>query len=290
MNNYLFSGVCTALVTPFIDNKVNYPLLKRLLTRQIDAGIQAVVLCGTTGESATLTDDEKIEIIQISKEYVKDRCMIIAGTGSNSTKHAIELSIRAQKAGADALLIVSPYYNKATPDGLWAHYLSIARCVSIPIILYNVPSRTGVDIPVSVYTKLSAFPNIAGVKEATTDITKITKIKNACRKEFAVWSGNDDMTVPIISLGGNGVISVLSNIYPFEMRAMCDAAIDGDFDTVAELQQKLQPLSDLMFSEVNPIPVKEAMRQIGFDCGTCRLPLCDATEQTKERIKEVLHI
>ncbi len=288
MNNHLFSGVCTALVTPFINNKINYPLLKRLLTRQIDAGIQAVVLCGTTGESATLTDSEKIEMIRIGKDYVKDSCMIIAGTGSNSTQHAIELSIRAQEAGADALLIVSPYYNKATPDGLWAHYLSIARCVSIPIILYNVPSRTGVDIPISVYSRLSTIPNIAGVKEATTDITKITKIKNACRKEFTIWSGNDDMTVPIISLGGSGVISVLSNIYPFEMRTMCEAALDGDFDTAAEIQHKLQPLSDLMFSEVNPIPVKEAMRQIGFDCGHCRLPLCDATEQTKESIKNIL--
>ncbi len=288
MNNHLFSGVCTALVTPFLNNKINYPLLKRLLTRQIDAGIQAVVLCGTTGESATLTDAEKIEMIRTGKEYVKNNCMIIAGTGSNSTQHAIELSIRAQEAGADALLIVSPYYNKATPDGLWAHYLSIARCVSIPIILYNVPSRTGVDIPVSVYSRLSTIPNIAGVKEATTDITKITKIKNACRKSFTVWSGNDDMTVPIISLGGSGVVSVLSNIYPFEMRTMCEAALDGDFDTAAEIQCSLQPLADLMFSEVNPIPVKEAMRQIGFDCGPCRLPLCDATDQTKERIKEVL--
>lgn len=288
MNNHLFSGVCTALVTPFLNNKINYPLLKRLLTRQIDAGIQAVVLCGTTGESATLTDAEKIEMIRTGKEYVKNNCMIIAGTGSNSTQHAIELSIRAQEAGADALLIVSPYYNKATPDGLWAHYLSIARCVSIPIILYNVPSRTGVDIPVSVYSRLSTIPNIAGVKEATTDITKITKIKNACRKSFTVWSGNDDMTVPIISLGGSGVVSVLSNIYPFEMRTMCEAALDGDFDTAAEIQCSLQPLADLMFSEVNPIPVKEAMRQIGFDCGPCRLPLCDASDQTKERIKEVL--
>ena len=288
MNNYLFSGVCTALVTPFINNKVNYPLLKRLLTRQIDAGIEAIVLCGTTGESPTLTDAEKIEIIQTSKEYVKDDCLIIAGTGSNSTTHAIELSIRAQEAGADALLVVSPYYNKATPDGLWSHYLSIARCVSIPIILYNVPSRTGVDIPVSVYTKLSTIPNIAGVKEAGTDITKITRIKNACRSKFAVWSGNDDMTVPIISLGGSGVISVLSNIYPFEMRTMCEAALDGDFDTAAAIQQKLQPLSDLMFSEVNPIPVKEAMRQIGFDCGPCRLPLCQPTEGTKNLIKAQL--
>ena len=288
MNNHLFSGVCTALVTPFINNKVNFPLLKRLLTRQIDAGVNAIVLCGTTGESATLTDAEKIEIIKTAKEYVKDSCMIIAGTSSNSTQHAIELSIRAQDAGADALLIVSPYYNKATPDGLFAHYLSIARCVSIPIILYNVPTRTGVDIPVSVYSRLSTIPNIAGVKEATADITKITKILRSCRKGFAVWSGNDDMTVPVISLGGIGVISVLSNIYPFQMRTMCEAALDGDFNAAAEIQCKLQPLSDLMFSEVNPIPVKEAMSQIGFDCGPCRLPLCDATERTKQEIKKLL--
>lgn len=284
MKNCLFNGVCTALVTPFINNKINYPLLQRLLTRQIDAGIKAVVLSGTTGESSTLTDDEKISLIKAGKEYSKDNCMIIAGTGSNSTQHAIELSVKAQESGADALLLVSPYYNKATSDGLWAHYLSIARCVSIPIILYNVPSRTGVDIPVSVYSKLSAISNIAGVKEASKDITKITKIKNACHKNFAIWSGNDDMTVPVLSLGGNGVISVLSNIYPFEMRAITDAALDGDYIAAAEMQRKLQSLSDLMFSEVNPIPVKEAMRQIGYDCGPCRLPLCNPTQNTEEAI------
>lgn len=288
MNDNLFSGVCTALVTPFIHNKVNYPMLKRLIHRQIEAGIKAIVLCGTTGESATLTDEEKLEIISISKKFVKDDCLIIAGTGSNATQHAIDLSIHAQEVGADALLVVSPYYNKATPEGLWSHYLSVSRCVSIPIIVYNVPSRTGVDIPVSVYEKLAQLPNIAGVKEANADITKITKIRNACGHQFSIWSGNDDMTVPIIALGGKGVISVLSNIYPYEMRLMCEAALAGDFDTATDIQHKLQPLSDLMFCEVNPIPVKAAMNQIGFDCGPCRLPLCAPTQQTTEAIKRLL--
>ena len=287
MKEHLFSGVCTALVTPFIHNEVNYPMLKRLLARQIESGIKAVVVCGTTGESPTLTDAEKLEIFKVSKEFVKDDCLIIAGTGSNSTQHAIELSIRAQDAGADALLIVSPYYNKATPDGLFTHYLSIDHCVSIPIILYNVPSRTGVDMPVSIYERLSKLPNIAGVKEANTDMTKITKIKNAC-EHFDIWSGNDDLAVPIISLGGCGVISVLSNLFPYEMRLMCDAALDGDFDSAAALQRKLQPMIELMFSEVNPIPVKAAMNQIGFDCGPCRLPLCSPTQETLKKIQNLL--
>ena len=180
MTNSIFTGVCTALVTPFLGNKVNYPMLDQLLRRQINAKIPAVVLCGTTGESATLSDMEKIEIFRRGKAYVGDQCKIIAGTGSNCTEHAIALSKAAESSGADALLIVSPYYNKANPDGLIAHYTAIADNVHIPIILYNVPTRTGVDVPISVYKKLSCIPNIIGVKEASADITKIGKIKNEC--------------------------------------------------------------------------------------------------------------
>lgn len=284
MDKSIFSGVCTALVTPFLDGKVNYPMVQQLLRHQIDAGITAIVLAGTTGESATLSDREKIELITCAKEYVGNTCKIIAGTGSNSTEHAVELSIAAQEAGADGLLVVSPYYNKATPNGLFAHYLTIAHAVTIPIIMYNVPTRTGVDIPVSVYKRLSRVPNIVGVKEATGDITKILRIRAQCPEDFTVWSGNDDMTVPIISLGGKGVISVLSNILPAETVAMTNAALAGDYKTAAAMQCKLQPLTDLLFCEVNPIPVKAAMKKIGFDCGNCRLPLCRLSAENQAKI------
>lgn len=289
MKQPLFSGVCTALVTPFLDKKVNYPMLQQLLRRQIESGVSAVVLSGTTGESATLSDDEKIKMFQVGKQFVGDSCMIIAGTGSNSTAHAVQLSVAAQEAGADALLVVSPYYNKATPDGLVAHYMSIAHAVRIPVIVYNVPSRTGLDIPVSVYKRLSAIANIAGVKEASTDITKVTKIRRACAKEFCVWSGNDELTVPVISLGGQGVISVVSNICPQETVAMTQAALDGDFDTAADLQSKLQPLMELMMCEVNPIPVKAAMESIGYDCGDCRLPLTRLSKENAQRLHAFFH-
>jgi len=288
MNSPLFTGACTALVTPFLDGRVNYPMMEMLLKRQIDAGIKAVVICGTTGESPTLSDNEKLELFCRCKAYAGKDCMIIAGTGSNNTAHAVELSIAAQEEGADALLVVSPYYNKATPDGLYAHYLSIAHSVTIPLIIYNVPGRTGVDIPVSVCKKLSSIGNIAGIKEASSDITKITKIKCVCHPDFGVWSGNDDQIVPVMSLGGNGVISVLSNVVPVQTQVMVNAALAGDFDTAAAIQRKLQPLVELLFCEVNPIPVKTAMKLIGYDCGSCRLPLTDLSPEKASKLKDVL--
>lgn len=284
----LFTGVCTALVTPFLKDEINYDMLERILQRQLDAGVKAIVVAGTTGESSTLSDIEKIKLFRKCKEYVGDRCLIIAGTGSNHTAHSIVLSKAAQDAGADALLVVSPYYNKATPDGLILHYRSICEAVSKPVILYNVPSRTGVDIPLGVYKELSAISNIAGVKEANPDITKIAKIRNACGPDFLIWSGNDDQIVPVMSMGGQGVISVLSNIVPAETVAMCSAAHMGDFKTAAELQCHLLPLIDALFSEVNPIPVKAAMKLIGYDCGSCRLPLCDIGAENLEKLKKCL--
>lgn len=288
MQDVFFIGVCTALVTPFLGGQVNYPMLEQLLKRQMDAGIEAVVIAGTTGESPTLSDEEKLEMFRRAKEYVGSRCRVIAGTGSNSTAHMVELSVEAQKYGVDGLLIVSPYYNKATPDGLVAHYLSVARAVDLPIILYNVPSRTGVDIPVSVYKRLSRIPNIVGVKEASSDVTKITRIRAACGSEFSVWSGNDDQICPVLSLGGKGVISVLSNVVPELARDLCGAALNGDFDTAADLQIRLQPLIELLFSEVNPIPVKAAMKLIGYDCGPCRLPLSALSRENHMKMEEIL--
>ena len=288
MKKPLFTGACTALVTPFLDDRVNYPMLEQLLRRQIDAGIEAVVICGTTGESPTLSDAEKLELFTRAKGYVGDSCKIIAGTGSNSTKHTVQLSAAAQECGADGLLIVTPYYNKATADGLYDHYLAVAKAVQIPVIAYNVPGRTGVDIPLSVYEKLSKIPNLIGTKEASTDITKTIKILSRCGSSFAVWSGNDDMIVPMMALGAKGVISVLSNVIPTQTQIMCRAALAGDFDTAAALQIEFQPLIEALFCEVNPIPVKEAMKIIGFDCGGCRLPLSPMSETNRKKLRETL--
>lgn len=288
MKKVLFSGACTALVTPFIGGQVNYPMMERLLQRQIDSGVTAIVLGGTTGESPTLSDREKLELYRRGKAFAGDRAMIICGTGSNDTKHAVELSIAAQEAGADALLVVTPYYNKANPEGLYAHYLAIAHSVHLPVILYNVPGRTGVDVPVSVYKRLSRVPNIAGVKEASTDIVKIARIRNACGGDLPIWSGNDDEAVAAMALGAQGVISVLSNVMPVETAAMASAALAGDFDTASALQCSMLPLIDALFSEVNPIPVKAAMEMIGFDCGPCRLPLAAIAKENREKLEALL--
>lgn len=288
MNHPFFSGVCTALVTPFLKDSVNYPMLEQLLRRQYDAGIRAVVICGTTGESATLTDEEKLTMFRYAKKSMPEDLRIIAGTGSNSTVHAIALSQAAQDAGADALLVVSPYYNKATPEGLYLHYAAIASSVQIPVILYNVPSRTGVDIPVEVYRRLSQIPNIAGVKEASSDIRKIARIRSQCPDHFTVWCGNDDLSVAAMALGAKGLISVVSNIEPEITGSMIGAALDGDFDTATALQLSLLPLIDALFQEVNPIPVKAAMAMIGYDCGSCRMPLCSPSEETSALLKDLL--
>lgn len=289
MNKALFHGVCTALVTPFLNGQINYPMLGVLLQRQMDAGIKAVVLAGTTGESATLSDDETLELIKYSKACVGKRMLIIAGSGSNSTQHAIEKSIAAERCGADALLVVSPYYNKATPDGLIAHYTAIAESVKIPVIVYNVPSRTGIDIPVSVYQKLSSIPNIAGVKEAINDPGKILQIRAQCPRRFQIWSGNDEMTVPFISVGASGVISVVSNLFPEETAYMTDAALDGDFDSASAIQQRMHPWTQFLSCEVNPIPVKAAMAALGLDCGKGRLPLTELSANNQAKLKDLLN-
>ena len=288
MKHPFFSGVCTALVTPFLKDTVNYPMLEQLLRRQYDAGIRALVICGTTGESATLTDEEKLTMFRYAKKSGPEDLRIIAGTGSNSTAHAIALSQAAQDAGADGLLVVSPYYNKATPEGLYLHYAAIASSVQIPVILYNVPSRTGVDIPVEVYRRLSQIPNIAGVIEATSDIRKIARIRSQCPDHFTVWCGNDDLAVAAMALGAKGLISVVSNIEPEITGSMIGAALDGDFDTATALQLSLLPLIDALFQEVNPIPVKAAMAMIGYDCGGCRMPLCGPSENTAALLKDLL--
>lgn len=287
MKNPLFLGACTALVTPFENGKLNERMLKTLIHRQLEAGIRAIVLGGTTGEAPTLSDEEKRRLFTLGKQSMT-KGITICGTGSNDTRHAVQLSRMAEDCGADALLVVSPYYNKATPSGLIAHYTAIASAVHIPVILYNVPGRTGVDLPVSVYKELSAIPNIAGVKEASTDITKFARILRECPRDFYVWSGNDDMTVPVMALGGAGVISVVSNVAPVEMQDMCLAALAGDFDTAAALQLELLELTKALFCEVNPIPVKAAMALLGYDCGECRLPLTVLREENFRKLAKLL--
>lgn len=287
MREPLFTGACTALVTPFLDGKVNYPMMEQLLRRQMDAGVRAVVICGTTGEASTLSEEERKELFYRAKAYAGSDCLIIAGTGNNCTSRAAELSVAAEKVGVDALLIVSPYYNKATPEGLVAHYMTIAHTVSIPIIAYNVPGRTGMDIPVSVCKRIAPIPNVVGIKEASNDICKVTRLCREC-KEFTVWTGNDDLIVPAISLGAKGVISVLSNLLPVRTQVMARATLSGDLDTASALQQQLQPLIELLFCEPNPIPVKAAMKYMGYDCGSPRLPLTELSKENKERLKAAL--
>lgn len=289
MKEPIFRGVCTALVTPFRDATIHWDTLDRLVDFQLRNGVTTLVLAGTTGEAPALKDNEKYELVRHVKELVGKDCTILAGSGTNSTEHAVELSHNAQDAGADALLVVSPYYNKGNSDGQYQHYKAIAESVEIPIILYNVPSRTGVDISVAVYKQLAEITNIVGVKEATSDITKICRIRNQCPEDFHIWSGNDDQIVPVISLGGQGVISVLSNVLPRETVAMTNAALSGDFERAAALQCEYMPFIEALFCEVNPIPVKYAMHCMGFDCGACRLPLGTLSSVNQNRIDLLLN-
>ena len=287
MKQPLFTGTCTALVTPFDNGKVNFSMLERLIARQREAGITAMVLCGTTGEAPTLSDSEKIAIFRHARRF-DETALFLAGTGSNHTAHACALSRAAEDTGMDALLIVTPYYNKATQEGLLAHYRAAAASVHIPVIAYNVPSRTGVDIAPDTCAKLAKIPNLAGLKQASGDIRKTADILAKVPRSFRLWSGNDDITVPMMSLGAAGVISVLSNLLPEAVHTMTRSALAGDFDTAAALQLELLPCCDALFREVNPIPVKAAMGLLGLDCGAPRLPLTPAAPETVRLLGELL--
>ena len=289
MKRPVFTGAAVAIITPMnADGSINFDELGRIIDDQIANGTDAIVICGTTGESPALDHNEHTDCIRYAVEKTAHRVPVIAGSGSNDTAYAIRLSREAQAAGADGLLLVTPYYNKTSQAGLIAHYTAIADAVDIPCILYNVPSRTGVDIPVSVYQSLARIPNIAGVKEASGDITKIARIRAQCPEEFAVWSGNDNQAAAVMALGGSGVISVVSNVLPDQTLSMARAALDGDFDTAADLQIRLLPLIEALFSEVNPIPVKAAMKLIGYDCGECRLPLTPISQENLKKLKAIL--
>lgn len=288
MKTPLFTGVCTALVTPFDGDKVNFKKLEQLLDFQMEHGIQSVCVCGTTGESATLTEDQHLNIIAHTVQYCSGRIKVIAGTGSNNTAHAVSMSQTADSMGVDAVLVVTPYYNKATNQGLIEHYTAIADAVSCPVILYNVPSRTGVDIPLDVYKILSKNKKIIGVKEASGDVTKSARIIASCGEDLYVWSGNDDEIVPLMSLGAKGVISVLSNICPEQTAAMVNACQSGDYIAAGRMQCANMELIDALFCEVNPIPIKQAMNLFGFDVGTPRLPLCPMSDAAKTRLQNAL--
>lgn len=275
MKKEIFRGAGVAIITPFTETGVNYNELGRIIEDQIAGGTDAIVITGTTGESATMTDAEHREAIRYTVEKVGGRIPVVAGTGSNETSYAIELSQYAEKVGADALLLVTPYYNKCTQNGLVAHYTKIADSVSIPAILYNVPSRTGVGIKTETYAKLSQHPRIVGVKEASGDLSAILRLRAATGDDFAVYSGNDDQIVPILSLGGSGVISVLSNVAPRVAHDICQYYFDGDVRTAAKMQIDYTDLIDALFCEVNPIPVKTAMRRLGYDAGPLRMPLSE---------------
>lgn len=281
MKNTIFTGAGVAIVTPMnADGSINWDEFGRLIDFQIENSTDAIIVCGTTGESATMTDEEHVECIRYCIERVNKRVPVIAGTGSNDTKYAVALSKEAEKLGADALLVVTPYYNKTSQRGLVAHFTAIADSVNIPIILYNVPSRTGVNIALDTYVTLSKHKNIVATKEASGNLSAIAKIIEACGDDLDVYSGNDDQIVPIMALGGKGVISVLSNVLPKETHQIAQLCLDNNVAEAAKLQIKYLELTNNLFIDVNPIPVKEAMNLMGFNAGECRLPLL-RMEQSK---------
>lgn len=286
--NTVFTGAAVAIVTPFTNNQVNYEQLGALIERQIAGSTDAIVICGTTGEASTLTDEEHRECIKYCVEKVAGRVPVIAGTGSNDTDYAIDLSKYACDVGADALLLVTPYYNKATPKGLIKSFLAVADATNKPIILYNVPSRTGCNIPLSVYRELAKHERIVATKEASGNISAIAEIAAELGDVLDIYSGNDDQIVPILSLGGKGVISVLSNVVPKETHDICQLWFDGKTRESAELQLKLLKLANSLFCEVNPIPVKTAMAMMGFCSEEMRLPLCEMEAANKEKLAAVL--
>ena len=274
MKNTIFTGAGVAITTPFnLDGTINYEGLATNIDYQIDNGTDAIIICGTTGESSTMTDEEHRECIKFAVEHTNHRIPVIAGTGSNDTRYAIELSVEAQRLGADGLLLVTPYYNKTTPAGLLNHFTIIANSVKIPIILYNIPGRTGMNITIETLEKLAQHPNIVAIKEASGNISYTAQVAAACGDLLDIYSGNDDMIVPIMSLGGVGVISVLSNILPKETHEICQLCLDNNFKKAGELQIKYLELINSLFCEVNPIPIKEAMNQLGMAAGACRMPL-----------------
>ncbi len=282
----IFEGAGVAIVTPFTDNGIDFPKLEKLIEFHIANKTDAIIICGSTGEAATMDDDEHIAAIKCAVDTVAGRVPVIAGTGSNDTKYGIELTKKAQSLGADAALVVTPYYNKCTPAGLVAHYRAIANSVDIPLILYNVPSRTNVNISPDVLYQLADQENIVAVKEC--NLGQVPETYSKCGDRYTMYSGEDGLAIPMVSLGAKGVISVTANIIPEFTSTMIHSYLDGDIEKARDMQIEVIPLVNAMFCEVNPIPVKEALNILGIDVGHCRMPLCDMTPAGHDRVAKVL--
>ncbi len=288
MKQKIFTGSGVAIITPFTETGINFEELGRIIEDQIAGGTDAIVITGTTGESATMSDEEHRQAIKYAVEKVNKRIPVVAGAGSNETAYAVELAKHAEEVGADAILAVTPYYNKCTQNGLVAHYFKIADSVNIPLIVYNVPSRTGVNIKPETYLKLSKHPRIVAAKEANGDLTSVLRTRALCGDDLDIYSGNDDQIVPILSLGGIGVISVLANVAPKAAHDICQLYFDGNVKESAKIQIEYTDLIDALFCEVNPIPVKTAMRLMGYNVGGLRMPLSEMEEANLNLLKNSL--
>lgn len=288
MKKTVFTGSGVAIITPFNETGIDFEKLGELIDFQIENHTDAIIICGTTGESSTMPDAEHLSAVEYTVKKTAGRVPVIAGTGSNDTAHGIELSKEAQRLGADALLQVTPYYNKATQKGLLLHYTALADAVDIPLILYNVPSRTGVNLSVGTIKELAKHPNITAIKEASGNIAFAAQVMAACGGDIDMYSGNDDMIVPILSLGGKGVISVIANIIPKETHELCAAFLEGRIEESRKLQLEMMDLAGALFCEVNPIPVKTAMNLLGYNVGSLRLPLCEMEPANLERLQTAL--
>ena len=284
----IFTVSCVALVTPFRDNKIDFDRFRELIDWHIENGTDAILVAGTTGETSTLTDQEHLDLLRVAGEHIAGRVPYIAGTGSNDTAYSIMLSKYAEEQGADAVLVINPYYNKSTQKGIYVHIKAIADAIKVPIIVYNVPRRTGANISVSTMQKLAEIPNVQAVKEASGDISQITEIARTCGDKLDVYSGNDDQTLPILSVGGKGIISVSANIIPKDMHNLVATFMDGDVDKARKMQFDTNLINLAMFYETNPIPVKTAMRLLGTDTGEMRLPLVEMEEANEARLVEAL--
>ena len=288
MKPIIFKGCGTALATPFDENGINFKVFEEMIENQIKNNVDALIVCGTTGESATMTEKERKDAIKFVVDIAKKRVPVIAGTGSNNTVQAIAMTKYAEEVGCDACLVVTPYYNKTTQAGLVAHYKAIAESTKLPIILYSVASRTGVNILPETCLELSKIPNIVAIKEASGNISQITKIKQLCKDDLNIYSGNDDQVVPILSVGGIGVISVLANVAPKYTHDMCMKFFDGNLKDALDMQLKALDLISALFSEVNPIPVKHALKLAGFDFGLPRLPLVELSDKNKAVLEKAM--
>lgn len=289
MKKTIFTGAGVAIATPMnADGSINFDELGRLIDFNIENGTDAIIICGTTGESACMTDQEHIDCIRFAVERTAHRIPVIAGTGSNHTDYAVNLSKEAERLGADALLCVTPYYNKASQQGLIKHFKAIAEAVTLPIILYNVPSRTGCNILPETAAELAKVDNIVAIKEASGNISQIAKVRQLCGDTLDIYSGNDDQIVPIMSLGGKGVISVLSNVVPKQTHDIAALCLENKWSEALDLAMKYLPLANVLFCDVNPIPVKEALNMMGFKAGECRLPLCSTSDANKAKIRAEL--